>query len=455
MGAQAFCLRFTGILPVLIDRSKLASRMLANRRQDVGAQFMKRKLLIVILGLIIVSQIPFAYRRYRLRRLRDTIQQLASQRVASPSESEFADYQGAIHVHSSLGGHSTGNFAELIAAAKANQLDFVIITEHPQQDFDTSAMTLSGIHAGILFVNGNEAATSNGDRLLLIPGSPEAASDNTKTTQEVIDKQRSTGGLSLAAYPADSQTWQTTSVDGVEVYNLFTNTRAINPAVMCFDGLWSYGSYPELMFANFFARPTENLKRWDDAISVNNRKLVATSGNDAHSNVGLSLNDASGKQWLGVKLDPYERSFRTVRTHVLIKKEKGLTRESLLEAIALGHCYVSFDLFGDARGFQFTAGAAETKIMGDDVANVIGLGLKASAPLNSRFMLLKDGNAVEQESGTTVNFPITLPGVYRVEVYLDSLPTPVKGQPWIISNPIYVRPALQLDRARVQENSIK
>ena len=411
---------------------------------------MKRKLLIAILGLIIVSQIPFAYRRYRLGRLRNAIQQLASQRVASSSESEFVDYQGVIHVHSSLGGHSTGNFAELIAAAKANQLDFVIMTEHPQQDFDTAAMTLSGMHAGVLFINGNEVATSNGDRLLLIPGLPDAASANTKTTQEVIDKQRSTGGLALAAYPADSQTWQTASVDGVEVYNLFTNTRVINPAVMFFDGLWSYGGYPELMFANFFARPTENLKRWDGAIATSNRKLIAMAGNDAHSNVGVSVNDAAGKQWLGVKLDPYERSFRTVRTHVLITKNKGLSRESLLEAIALGHCYVSFDLFGDARGFQFTAGAVEPKIMGDDVANVIGLGLKASAPLNSRFMLLKDGNPVHQESGTTADFPISLPGVYRVEVYLDSLPTPVKGQPWIISNPIYVRPALQLNRTMVQ-----
>jgi hypothetical protein len=192
------------------------------------------------------------------------------------------------------------------------------------------------------------------------------------------------------------------------------------------------------------------LKRWDGAMSASNRKLIAIAGNDAHSNVGVSVNDAAGKQWLGVKLDPYERSFRTVRTHVLIKKDKGLTRESLLEAIALGHCYVSFDLFADARGFQFTAVAAEPKIMGDDVANAIGLGLKASAPLNSRFMLLKDGNVVDQESGATVDFPITLPGVYRVEVYLDSLPTPVKGQPWIISNPIYVRPVLQLNRTIVQ-----
>src|SRR5713226_4549818 len=311
----------------------------------------RRKILIVMLGLVVLSQLPFVYRRYRLARLQKAIQQLESQRVAPQGESDFVDYQGVIHVHTALGGHSTGTFAELIAAAKANQLDFVIMTEHPQAEFDTSAMTLSGVHAGILFINGNEVATASGDRLLLIPGSANAASMSMQTTQEVIAKQKSAGGQTFAAYPAESQTWQSSAVDGVEVYNLFTNARQSNSAVTFFDGLWSYHSYADLMFANFFARPTENLKRWDEAISSGHHKLVAIAGNDAHSNVGLSVNDAAGKQWLGIKLDPYERSFRIVRTHVLIKKDKVLTRESLLEALSQGHCYISFDLFGDARGF--------------------------------------------------------------------------------------------------------
>jgi len=399
---------------------------------------MKRKILIVVVGLIVVSQLPFAYRRYRLRRLHNTIQQLGSQRVPPSTETEFIDYAGVIHVHSSLGGHSNGNFAELIAAAKANQLNFVIMTEHPQQDFDTAAMTLSGVHAGVLFINGNEVATSDGDRLLLIPGPVDAGSNGKQKTQEVIDQQRAAGGLSFAAYPTDSQNWQSTSVDGVEVYNLFTNSRQINPVVMFFDGLWSYGRYPELMFANFFGRPNENLKRWDAAIVSTGRRLVATAGNDAHSNIGVSLNDASGKQLLGVKLDPYERSFRTVRTHVLIKKDKELSRESLLEAISQGHCYVSFDLFGDAKGFTFKAVGAQPKIMGDEIVHTQELSLQAGAPLNCRFVLLKNGDMVDQKSGTTADFEISAFGSYRVEVYVDSLPAPVKGQPWIISNPIYV-----------------
>jgi hypothetical protein len=398
---------------------------------------MKRKILIVLLGLVVLSQLPFAYRRYRLARLQKAIQQLESQRTAPP-ESDFVDYQGVIHVHSSLGGHSNGNFAELIAAAKANHLDFVIMTEHPQAEFDTSALSLSGVHAGVLFLNGNEVATASGDRLLLIPGSANAAAMSTQTTQEVISKQKAAGGLAFAAYPAESQTLLSGSADGVEVYNLFTNARQYNAFTAVFDSLWSYRSAPDLMFANFFARPAENLKRWDEAMSVGGRKVIAIAGNDAHSNIGLSVNDASGKQWLGIKLDPYERSFRVVRTHVLIRKDKGLTREALLEAISQGHCYISFDLFGDAKGFTFATEGAGANIMGDEIFPLGKLQLRAAAPLFCRFVFFKDGFVASEKSGTAVEFSIDAPGTYRVEAYLDSLPAPVRGQPWIISNPIYV-----------------
>ena len=400
---------------------------------------MKRKILLMTLGLVVVSQLPFAYRRYRLSRLHNSIQQLTSQRTVQPSESEYIDYKGVIHVHSSLGGHSTGNFRELISAARANQLDFIIMTEHPQADFDTAAMTLTDVHGGVLFINGNEVVTLDGDRLLLIPGSAEAASMSAKSTREVVDTQKVSGGLSIAAYPTDPQTWRSIPVDGVEVYNLFTNARAATPAVLFFDGLWSYGRYPDLMFANFFARPAENLKRWDDAISNGNHRLAATAGNDAHSNIGLSVNDASGKQWLGIKLDPYERSFQVVRTHALIEKDSGLTRASLLEAIANGHCYVSFDLFGDAKGFIFQVMSPERRIMGDEIGFVDGLLVMVTTPLISRIVLYRDGSAIDEKSGSKVEFPISSKGAYRVEAYLDSLPAPAMGKPWILSNPIYVK----------------
>src|SRR5262249_56611449 len=159
------------------------------------------------------------------------------------TESDYVDYKGVIHVHSFLGGHSTGNFAELVSAAKANQLDFVIMTEHPQADFDTSAMTLNGVHAGILFVNGNEVATRNGDRLLLIPGDSNAASASLQSTNEVVERQKSGGGLTFVAYPTESHNWSSSQINGLEAYNLFANARQYNSFVAFFDSLWSYHSY--------------------------------------------------------------------------------------------------------------------------------------------------------------------------------------------------------------------
>jgi hypothetical protein len=396
----------------------------------------RKKLLLGLLVIILCSQAPFAYRRFQLKRLRTAIQQLDSQRIAKDTASEYVDYKGVIHVHTSLGGHSSGTFSELIAAAKANDLDFVIMTEHPQADFDTSAMTLNGLHAGVLFVNGNEVATSDGDRFLLIPG-PANANEN-HTTPELIEQQHANHGLVVAAYPSESQTWQANAIDGVEVYNLFSNARQINRLVTLFDGIWSYRSYADLMFANFLARPDDNLKRWEAVMNASKRKLVAIAGNDAHANVGFGLSDATGKQIIGMKLDPYERSFRTVRTHVLIKKSTPLTREALLEAISLGHCYLSFDILSDASGFEFRA-ANSDKIMGDELPFASNSKLSAKAPLPAQFLLLKDGNILARASGSSAEFVINNPGTYRIEAYLDSLPAPGRGKPWVISNPIYVR----------------
>jgi hypothetical protein len=396
----------------------------------------RKKLLLGLLIAILCSQAPFAYRRYRLKRLRTAIQQLQSRRVSNESASDYVDYTGVIHVHSSLGGHSTGTFAELVAAAKANNLAFVIMTEHPQADFDTSERTLSGTHAGVLFVNGNEVVTTDSDRLLLFPGAANANENH--TTKEFVEQQHANNGLAFAAYPSDSETWKANSVDGVEIYNLFTNAKQINRVVTFFDGLWSYRSYADLMFANFFARPDDSLKRWDDAMGSSRRQLVAISGNDAHSNVGFGLSDSTGKQIIGMKLDPYERSFRTVRTHVMVKNDRPLTRETLLEAISLGHCYISFDIFGDAKGFEFGALQSD-KIMGDEVPLGSDLKLAVKSPLPARFVLLKDGNPSAQATGLSAQFPVDGSGVYRIEGYLDSLPSPVAGKPWVISNPIYVR----------------
>ncbi len=398
-----------------------------------------KKVALVAVALFLLFQIPFIYRRIRLGKLYSAIQQVNHERAVDDAKNPYASYAGVIHVHSSLGGHSLGHFEEIIEAARRNNLRFVVMTEHTSSVMDTSAMTLKGEHAGVLFVGGNEVNTASHDRLLLLPGSNEASTSNTVGTAQVIEGQKTRGGLSFVAYPQEFQSWDAQGYDGVEVYNLYTNTKEINYFVTFFDWLWSYWSYPDLMFARFYERPSHALSKWDEL--TKSRKAVAVAGADAHSNVGLQLGDRTGKSLIGVHLDPYERTFSVVRNHVLIESEEPLTTETLLDALRSGHSYIAFDLFGDSDGFAFTAdNNRDKKIMGDEIELLDGVRLAVVTPVASRTLLIKDGQVIRDEgSSVRQEFQVTERGVYRVEVYLPQLGPLVEGKPWIISNPIYVR----------------
>jgi hypothetical protein len=397
-----------------------------------------KKLLLGVLILLLVSQIPFAYRRYKLGRLNAAIQQVNSDRSVEAPDG-LTEYTGVVHVHSFLGGHSKGGFQEIISAARSNDLDFVVMTEHALGEFNTAAMTLQGTHAGVLFINGNEVSTASSERLLVVPGDGSSAA----SVQEVITSAKRNNALAFVAYPDEFKSWNANGYDGIEVYNVYTNTRQINPLVMFFDGLWSYRSYPHLLFANFYSRPAQNLKTWDGAIANTGRRLVAIAGNDAHANVGFELTDGSGKKLLGLSLDPYERSFRLVRMHVLAApSHDGLaTQERVLTAIAAGNCFIGYDVFGDTTGFRYTArDDNEQKIMGDEITLENQVHLRVKLPVVGRIVFLKDGTAVHEAATIrTAEFIARERGSYRVEVYLPRLPKPVSEQPWIISNPIYVR----------------
>jgi len=381
-----------------------------------------------------VSQSPFACRRYKLRQLNAAIQRVNSERTGTQPDNSFIEYKGVMHVHSFLGGHSSGTFSEIIDAAKANNLDFVIMTEHKEEDFDTAEMTLNGLHGRVLFVNGNEVSAENGDRTLVTPGSLSAEEKAVAFRSSVIR-----GPVTIVAYPEEFKDWNQLFLTGVEVFNVYTNARRINPLVAFFDVVWSKRSYPDQIFALYLQRPDASLKLWDQALM--HSRMTATAGNDAHANIGLSLRDSSGKTLAGIQLDPYEVSFRLVRMHVLIDRNNSFTEQNVVDALRLGHCFIGFDFLGDTSGFSFTveSGGAEN-IQGDEITLAADTRLKVRTPVASRVVLFKDGNVVSDEVGvTSKEYPVTQRGVYRVEVYLPQLGSLVADKPWIISNPIYVR----------------
>ena len=404
-----------------------------------------KKIALVLLGLAIVSQAPFAYRRYRLGRLADAVAAVNASREAAPPGDGFDEYAGVFHVHSSLGGHSTGTLEEVVRAARSERLSFVLMTEHPSPLLDTAAATLRGTHDGVLFVGGSELVASDGGRLFALPG-VEAVATN-PPLRELVARAKGRGRLSVVGYPEQVGDWDAGGFDGVEVYNLYTNAKRINYATLFFDGLWSYWGRPEMLFARFYERPSAALAKWDELNAKGARRVYAYAGNDAHSNVGLALREQTGDKLLEVKLDPYERSFRLVRTHVLLPQGAPLGEETLLAALRAGNSYLSFDVFGDPTGFRFTAqgdGPASPPVasMGGEAELPPGgsVTLTARLPVKGRTVFFRDGQAVgEVKDSALARLQATQGGAYRVEVYLDQLGPLLEGKPWIISNPIFVR----------------
>lgn len=397
-----------------------------------------KKILLVLLAVVLLAQIPFVYNRRQTGKLAEKIAQMQTQRT-NFSNPNFNEYKGIIHAHTNLGGHSTGSFDELIGAAVVNDLDFVVMTEHFSENYDTSALTLNGFYGKTLFVGGNEVDTASVDRFLMIPGGADAYRLAFEKTESFLEKAHSQNRIALITYPERFKTWDA-NFDGIEVFSLHTNAKKMNPATFIFDALWSYGSYPKETLARYFERPDANLQKYDEIAA--RRKITLFAGTDAHSNIGFHLlGDDAENKIINVKLDPYATIFGLARAHVLLAKDKPLTRENLTEAVKNGNLFVGIDVLGDSRGFTFTAeNGVETKIQGDEIPLQNGVKLRSAAPLAARFVIFKNGEKVFEESGKTeIAFDAKEKGAYRTEVYLDALGSPFEKMPWIFSNPIYVR----------------
>ena len=420
-----------------------------------------RKIILVLLAVLIAVQVPFIYRRHQIGKFGNRFDARAKLAIDTPAREipGYVEYKGVMHVHTFLGGHSTGTFEELIKAANApnNRLDFVVMTEHYEKEYDTSELTLNGVYGKTLFINGQEVDTNDGGRFLLLPGSPESPAFAKLDSKTFLDKVHSEGRIAINNYP-DRNRSGVGGFDGIEAYSLHINLKQANLLTAIGDVLWAFGPYPEETIATYLRPNRQYLETYDQIAS--SQRLLLTAGADAHSNKGYYLlADDEGNKHFGFKLDPYETVFRIVRMHVLLESGTPITRESVIEALRRGHAFVGFDVLGDTSGFRFwaephsgssvrstaIAGGNDTpdrerRIMGDDIDLGSGVGLSAATPGASRIVVLKNGSKVaEFPNVTEMSVNITETGTYRVEVYLDQLGEPFDRTPWIMSNPIYVR----------------
>lgn len=323
---------------------------------------------------------------------------------------EYKDYRGIIHCHSSLSHDSPGEIADIIDAANATALDFVVMTDHLTPRVLTEGVR--GWRGTTFFLLGGEISKARGSLLGL--GLRQFVERKGKRAQEIIDALKDQGALAFIAYPEQFREWEVEGYDGVEIYNLRSEIRDESTLALVLSALFLP---PRLAFARVIDRPTEKLALWDQLSQ--RRRVVGVAGTNAHDNVRI----------LGRTFGSYRQLFQLFTNHILAR---DLTEDELLGALRAGRVYVAFDLFGYVPFFTFWAEDGQrSALMGEEIPLSAHLRGYVRLPATATVHVVKDGRVWKKEDAAALHFPIDAAGVYRIEVYR-------KGKPWIFSNPVYV-----------------
>lgn len=355
---------------------------------------------------------------------------------------EFQDYPGVIHLHSEYSHDGSTPIPEIARAAASNEINFIIITDH--NTLEGLKRKQEGWHHNVFVLIGTEISTETGHYLAL--GIPPNFMERLKSNNagDVIKGVNDAGGIGIIAHPDHKRVpwsdWKIRGFQGMEIMNGDSEWRRAD----IFSLMWASFLYlfnPSYAMLTLVSKPENNLKKWDELTRKSN-KIIGVFGSDAHANIQIFRD-------IRIKFPPFEEVFKLGGVHLLAKeklsKDNKKNRDLIYSAIRNGNFYNSIDALASGKGFIFSAVDENIKvIMGESIklSSRVRLRVKLGSPAPmANIKLLRDGVIAKDLIGTSMEFETKIPGVYRVEVYLDKEKIPFgwrKGVPWIFSNPIYV-----------------
>jgi hypothetical protein len=425
--------------------------------------------LVMICGQASKADAPARLPIEKLAATHEAVEALAGELRPVALKTGYNDYRAILHAHSLLSHDSRSKVEEIVAAAKAVGVQVVMFTEHPAPHYDYFRDGHRGMHDGVLLIPGAETTG-----FLAYP-TRSVQNEPADGPQQYADLVRRDDGLVFLCHLEERMDWEIAGLTGSEIYNTHADLKdekrmlgLLKSPLGLIALLPALQKYPQEFFASIQDYPADYLKRYDQLCAKG--RLTGVAANDSHHNQGVRailrddgkvlLEDRLGQRVaeldpakvplvkalakdrqpgdtvLEIDIDPYERSFHHVSTHLLMH---DLSQAAVWEALKAGRAYVAFDWMADPTGFAFVAKQGKgVHPLGSELSQSDDLILKAEAPLAGLIKLIRGGEVIREERSRQFEFAAREPGIYRLEVWLN-----LAGElrPWILSNPIYVRPA--------------
>jgi hypothetical protein len=417
--------------------------------------------------------------RVRLASAQASVERLAGLRRTLPEVPGLKDFRCSFHAHAEDASHTGGTRPEMLKGALAAGVDAVFLSDHfrPPRDYMDSWRFLTN---GVLFVPGSEC------RGFLAYPEASVMEHMQASIPDLVTRIGAGAGMVFLSHIEERSDHSMEGLTGLEIYNRhYDAKRDITGMLALVSRLTDpkelaelqalVREYPDGVLGSQIGYQEVYLEKWDRETVT--RRLTGVGANDCHHNQVFVLHKVDeatarlgtvvdpvesmrvvpvalrpgvarilagkqpGEQVQLLDVDPYDRAFRCVSTHVLASRlEEGVLRE----AVKAGRVHVAHTWMGDATGFRLgwlDAGEPElsTKVrawMGDERRFESGGRIDVESPLPGRIRLLRGGEEVARAEGNRLSVPVTAPGVYRAEVWLE---LGGEWRPWIYSNPLYLR----------------
>jgi hypothetical protein len=335
---------------------------------------------------------------------------------------------GSFHVHTNRSDGS-GSPDEVAAAAARAGLNFIVLTDHGDGTRQPEPPQYRG---GVLVIDGVELSTQGGHYIAV--GMPQSPYPLRGEARDVIEDVNRLGGFGIVAHPDSAKPalqWRAWDApfDAIEWLNADTEWRDESRAHFL-RALVRYRFRPAETLASLLDRPERTLERWDTLTAK--RQVVGLAGADAHARAGFLDDDTNGytRGWF-LRIPSYDASFRTFAMRVSLERPLGTDAAAdaaqIVAALRAGRVYTAIDAIATPVALEFNMNGGA----------VIA---RANGPESGTIVLRKNGRMAAEHRLPELQFNSKgEEGTYRVEVYLPNAPGN-PAVPWIVSNPIYIRP---------------